>query len=339
MKELATLKDIARETGFSVTTVSRALNGYFDVSEGTRTKIEQTAKRLGYSPNIIARSLVTKQSKTIGFIVTDLKRESIKDNFMYETLCGVSDTLASTTYEFVVLSTSTAKQKNKTYRQICAERQLDGVVIQGLKIEDPYLIEAMDSDTPCVLIDIPIEGEKAAYVTSNQFESAKQAVKYLRRMGHEKIAYMNGSEHAHVSQIRKRAYEEALRETGVELDPALVVNGDFEEEMARRAALHLLLNRSDVSAFFCASDVMALGVMQAAKELGIQIPKDLSVIGFDNILLSRYITPKLTTISQQPYEMGSAAAEMLIQLIEGHDGERQIELKNELILRESTSNR
>jgi len=122
---MATLKDVSRASGFSITTVSRALNGYDDVNKETRDKIMSVAKELGYSPNILARSLVKKQSKTIGFLVTDLKRESVKDNFMFETLCGVSDELSDLDYEFVLLSTTTSKQKTKTYGQMCADTETD----------------------------------------------------------------------------------------------------------------------------------------------------------------------------------------------------------------------
>ncbi|WP_002151099.1 LacI family DNA-binding transcriptional regulator (plasmid) [Bacillus mycoides] len=332
-----TLKDISKATGFSVTTVSRALNGYSDVSEQTKTKIFQVANDLGYSPNILARSLVMKQSKTIGLIVTDLTRESVKDNFMFETLCGISGYLAETDYEVIVLSMTTSKQRNKTYKQICAERQLDGVIIQGLKMDDLYLQEVMNSETPCILIDIPIEGEKLGYVTSDQFESAKNAVKYLRRIGHENIAYLNGTEHAHVSKEREKAYKAALKETGIECREDYIIAGNFVEEDAKQAMIPLLLNYPEITAVFCASDVMALGALQAAHELKLQVPDQLSIIGFDNILLSKYVAPKLTTVGQFPYEMGRRATKMLIEIIEGKETLRVVEIKNELILRDSVA--
>lgn len=337
---MATLKDVSRVSGFSVTTVSRALNGYDDVNEATREKILTIAKELGYSPNILARSLVKKQSKTIGFLVTDLKRESVKDNFMFETLCGVSDQLTKFDYEFVLLSTTTSKQKNKTYSQMCAERQLDGVVIQGLKRDDPYLLEAVQSKVPCVLVDIPIEGVNTGYVTSNQLESAKQAVRYLLRLGHRHVAFMNGSPHAYVSTVRYDAYRQVLQENGIEARDDYVLNGDFQELASKEVALPFLLNHPEVTAIFCASDVMALGVLQATRELGLNVPEDLSIIGFDNILLSQYVSPPLTTIGQQPYEMGRAAAEMVVHIVEGKNVPHEKFVNNQLVLRESvTKNR
>lgn len=334
---MATLKDISKATGFSITTVSRALNGYFDVNEETKKKIQETAEKLGYSPNILARSLVMKQSKTLGFIVTDLKRESTKDNIMFETLCGISDFLATSDYEFVLLSTTTSKQRNKTYKQLCTERQLDGVIIQGLKMEDPYLQEAVQSHVPCVLIDIPAQGQNIGYVTSNQLESAKQAVKYLHRMGHTEIAFVNGSENAHVSKVRKMGYEEALKELNIKINEEYIVNGDFSEEKAKQVIIPLLITRPEITAVFCASDVMALGVLQAARDLKLKVPEDLSIVGFDNIILSKYVSPPLTTVGQFPYKMGMAAAKMLMNIIEGKQRDNTIEVKNELMVRGSVA--
>lgn len=333
--DMTTIKDIAKATGFSITTVSRALNGYADVSKETRKKISEIAEALGYSPNILARSLVMKRSKTLGFIVSDLKLESTKDNFMFETLCGVSDFLATSDFEFVLLSTTTSKQRNKTYKQICTERQLDGVIIQGLKLEDPYLQEAVHINIPCVVIDIPVEGERIGYVTSNQFESTKHAVKYLHRMGHKRIAFVNGSENAHVSKIRKMGYQEALKEEKIEWNEDYIVTGDFTEEKAKQVIVPLLLNHPEITAVFCASDIMALGVMQAARELRLKVPEQLSIVGFDNILLSKYVSPPLTTVGQFPYKMGKAAAQLLIDLIDGKQGEKVVEIKNELFVRDS----
>jgi len=334
---MATLKDISKQTGFSVTTVSRALNGYDDVNENTRDIIIKTAQELNYSPNILARSLVTKQSKTIGFLVSDLVIESAKDSFMFNTLCGVSDALSATEYEFVLLSTTISKRRNKTYSQLCVERQLDGVIIQGVKMEDPYLQEVIEGDIPCVVIDTPTTGKNVGSITSNQVESATNAVKYLCRMNHCHIAFVNGASHAHVSKMRRLGYEKALSEEGIEIREHYIVDADFSEEKAKQAIIPILLNNPEITAVFCASDVMALGVLQAANELSINVPNQLSIIGFDNILLSQYVTPPLTTIGQSPYKLGVNAVDMVINFIEGNEYPDLVEIKNELVIRESVA--
>ena len=335
---MPTIKDIASLTGFSVTTVSRALNGYDDVNEQTKEKIETAAEEIGYVPNILAQNLVMQTSKTVGILVNELKRESAKDNFVFEMLCGVSDALTESDFEFVLLSTSTAKQKNKTFKQLCEERQLAGVIIQGLKSDDQYLKEIARSNVPCVLIDIPITNETTRYVMSNQVESIKDAIKYLQHLGHSEIAYMNGSEDAHVSALRKQGYLDALKETDVPAKENYIINGQYDEDVAKKVATSFLINNPEVTALFCASDVMAIGVLSAAKDLGIKIPEQLSVIGFDNILLARYTTPPLTTISQSPYNMASCSIQLLTGMIEGKQTKPTFKiLDSELIIRESTT--
>lgn len=338
MNLVPTIKDIASLTGFSVTTVSRALNDYDDVNEATRKKITDTAAQIGYVPNILAQNLVMKKSKTIGILISGLKRESAKDNLMFEMLCGVSDALADSDYEFVLLSTSTAKQKNKTFKQICEERQLAGVVIQGLKTDDPYLEEITLSAVPTVLIDILATNETTKYVTSDQIKSINDAIKYLHRLGHTEIAYLNGSEDAHVSTIRKQGYLEALKELKLPTHKNYLLNGEFDEDTAKRVAMPFLINHPEVTAIFCASDVMAIGVLSAAKDLGIQVPQQLSVIGFDNIVLSRYTSPPLTTISQSPYRMAITATELLTEMVEESQEKTPFKVLNsELIIRDSTT--
>ncbi len=333
---MVTIKDIAKDTGFSVTTVSRALNGYHDVNENTRAIIHASAQKLQYIPNMFAQSLVTKKSKTIGLLITDLKRESVKDNFVFEVLCGVNEYVSQMDYEMVLISTTTARQRNKTFTQVVGERNLDGVIIQGLKKDDPYLTEAVTSELPTVLIDIPIENSSTGYVTSNQEESVKTAIKYLFRLGHEKIGFMNGHKHAYVSETRFKAYRDTLSELNLEFDENLVCYGDFEEEKAYQAALNFLLTTSNVSAFFCVSDIMALGVLKAARELQIEVPEELSIVGFDNILLSRYVSPPLTTIAQNPFELGGAAANLVLDIINNTSSKHYFVLSNELIVRHSS---
>ncbi|MBC1424110.1 LacI family DNA-binding transcriptional regulator [Listeria seeligeri] len=333
---MVTIKDIAKDTGFSVTTVSRALNGYSDVNEETRAIIRASAQKLQYSPNMLAQSLVTKKSKIIGLLVTDLKRESVKDNFVFEVLCGVSEYVTTVDYEMILISTTTSRQRNKTFSQVVGERNLDGVIIQGLKKDDPYLTEAVASDLPTVLIDIPIENSTTGYVTSDQVDSVKTVIKYLSRLGHKKIAFMNGHKHAYVSEIRFKAYQESLSEIGIPYDDNLLFYGDFEEEKAYQTAFNFLLARQEVSAIFCASDIMALGVLQAARELRIRVPEDLSIIGFDNILLTRYVSPSISTVAQNPFELGTVASKLVLDIINQKSSEHHQILKNKLIIRESS---
>ncbi|WP_179032507.1 LacI family DNA-binding transcriptional regulator [Paenibacillus kribbensis] len=333
---MATIKDISQLTGFSITTVSRALNGYSDVSESTRKLIKEAAEALNYSPNVLARGLVMKETKTLGLLVSGMTHKNINNNFVFEVLCGINDSAASSDYDLILFSTNTAKQKMKTYTQLCRERKVDGVILQGVKTDDPYLQEVLDSDIPCVLIDIPIQSENVGYVSTNHKESAQAAVEHLIRLGHQKIAMINGYSEAFVSKARFEGFVSAMEQAGLDWKREWVVKGDFTEEAAQQQALKLLRAYPEITAFFCASDMMALGVIKAANEMGLSVPGQLSIVGFDDIPTAAYFQPPLTTIGQNMYQLGYEAANLLMRMLKSEDSPKSNVLRNELILRSST---
>ncbi|AJI20735.1 LacI family DNA-binding transcriptional regulator [Priestia megaterium] len=334
---MTTIKDIARVAGVSVTTVSRALNGYSDVNEKTRQKIAAVAKELNYSPNTLARGLVMQKSKTIGLLVSGISRESVKDNFTFEVLCGVNERASTLGYDLILFNTNTMMQREKTYTQLCRERRVDGAIIQGIKKEDPYLKEVVESDIPCVLVDIPVHSNSVGYVTTDNALGAKKAVEHLASLGHQHIGMINGHEDAFVSQERLNGYREALKECGLSFHSEWVVSGNFEEKKAEKAARELINRHKEVTAIFCASDLMALGALKACKELGLQVPKDISIVGYDNIVLASYSSPNLTTVGQEVYQIGYQAADLLIEMLEGKETNMKRYLDTKLIIRESTA--
>lgn len=334
---MATIKDISRLTGFSVTTVSRALNGYSDVSDNTRKLIKDAAETLSYSPNGLARGLVMKKTKTLGLLVSGMTYKNIDNNFVFEVLCGINDSAATSDYDLILFSTNTAKQKMKTYTQLCRERKVDGVILQGVKTDDPYLQEVLDSDIPCVLIDIPVQSEYVGYVSTNHKESAQMAVEHLIGLGHQQIGMMNGYPEAFVSKERYEGFREALRNADLSCKPEWVSNGKFTEEEAQVQAIELLQAHPEITAIFCASDTMALGVIKAAKELGLFVPEQLSVVGFDDIPTAAYFQPPLTTIGQNMYQLGYEAANLLMGMLKSEESPKFNILQNEFILRSSTA--
>ncbi|MDI3093233.1 LacI family DNA-binding transcriptional regulator [Priestia megaterium] len=334
---MTTIKDIARVAGVSVTTVSRALNGYSDVNEKTRQKIAAVARELDYSPNTLARGLVMQKSKTIGLLVSGISRESVKDNFTFEVLCGVNERASTLGYDLILFNTNTMMQREKTYTQLCRERRVDGAIIQGIKKEDPYLKEVVESDIPCVLVDIPVHSNSVGYVTTDNALGAKKAVEHLASLGHKHIGMINGHEDAFVSQERLNGYREALKECGLSFRSEWVVSGNFEEKKAEKAARELINRHKEVTAIFCASDLMALGALKACKELGLHVPKEMSIVGYDNIVLASYSSPNLTTVGQEVYEIGYEAADLLIEMLEGKETNMKRYLDTKLIIRESTA--
>ncbi|WP_114380125.1 LacI family DNA-binding transcriptional regulator [Paenibacillus prosopidis] len=332
------MKELAKAAGVSITTVSRALNGYSDVNEKTRKRIKKLAEELSYRPNAQAQSLVLKKTKTIGVIMSDLKRTNVKDAFAFEVLCGINDRAGELNYDIILFSTNPNKQMKKTYTDLCRERNVDGAILQGLRLNDPYLKEVVSQSLfPCVMIDIPFSGERVGHVTTDNLSGARDAVRHLEGLGHRRIAMINGYGEAAVSHERLSGYRLALQEAGIAYDPALVYDGRFSEEGGNEAAGRILTEHPDVTAVFCASDIMALGAMQSLNLLGKKIPDDISVVGFDDISLASYCSPNLTTVRQDKYGMGYQAAQMLIDMLEGRQVHHKIMLTNELIIRESTA--
>ncbi|MGD7008873.1 LacI family DNA-binding transcriptional regulator [Metabacillus sp. 84] len=334
---MTTIKDIAKAAGVSVTTVSRALNGYSDVSEKTRKKIIEISKELNYSPNILARGLVMNKSKTIGLLVSGFNKESVKDNFTFEVLSGINQCAAETDYDLVLFNTNSTKQREKTYAQLCRERRVDGVILQGIKTDDPYLQEVVESSIPCVLIDIPIQTEHVGYVSTDNSLGAEKAVRHLLELGHRNIAMVNGHDFAYVSEERLKGFKKAVSDAGIPGREEWIVNGDFKEYEAEKAVFELLKIHPCITAIFCASDLMAFGAIKAAARLNLSVPEDLSVVGYDDILLAGYVSPSLTTIAQNREMLGFHAARLLMDMLNKDSQPAHLLLETELKVRKSTA--
>jgi LacI family transcriptional regulator len=334
---LPNIKDLAKAAGVSITTVSRALNGHEGVNAETRKKIMQLAEQMSYRPNAIARSLVTKRTRTLAVIFSEMSRTSAKSSFAYEMLCGINDRASELKYEILLTSTSPSKQFAISYSDLCLERNVEGAIIFGLRLSDSYLQEIVQMDRfPCVLIDIPLTGKTVGHVTTDNVQGAAKAVKHLLELGHREIAMINGHDDAAVSKMRLQGYRDALESSGLEFRPELVFNGRFTEEGGAEAMYHILLKCPGVTAIFCASDQMLLGAIRTMEKMGLSVPKSISAVGYDDIPIAEYCTPKLTTIRQDKYETGYKAAQLLIDMLEGRTVDRRVVLPNHLIVREST---
>lgn len=226
-----TIKDIAKAAGVSITTVSRALNGYSDVNEKTRNRIKKLAEKMSYRPNAQAQSLVLKKTNTIGVIISELTRDSVKAAFSFEVLCGISDRSSELNYDIILFSTNPNKQMNKTYSDLCRERNVDGVILKGLKTTDPYLREVTDQSMfPSVLIDIPVAGERVGHVTTDNVSGVRDAVRHLIQQGHRNIAFINGYKEAAICADRLSGYMLGLQEADIAYDVSRVEDGRFSEE-------------------------------------------------------------------------------------------------------------
>jgi len=331
---MTSIKDIALKANVSIATVSRAINGSSNVTPLTRQRILQIAKELDYHPNAIARSLVQKSSRIFGYIVSGIKKGA-KHTIVQDSLMGVYDYARSIGYEILMFVVDSEKQNKKSYLDFAREHSLAGVIMQGLRTDDAYYKDIIDSQIPCVLIDLPADCERVGSVSIDNYAAARTVMQYLIGKGHRRIGYLSGVDEASVSTQRFQGYLSVLAENGMEVQTDYILHGNFSEDDAYAALSAFLPAHPELNAIFCASDLMAIGAIRAAHEHGLQIPGQLAVVGFDDILLATYIDPPLTTVHQDFSNMGYEAAKMLYKIIMGQATPHSKNIPYEFIVRQS----
>lgn len=330
----STLRDVARLSGFSVTTVSRALNGHSDVNEETRAKIEEVARQLHYYPNRVAQQLVTKKANVIGLYSLD--RETFQNQFITLMISGMMD--EATKHDFNLLLFTT--QRLKTAEEVvshCTHRGLGGAVISGLRMNEPLISDLPKTDFPIVLIDVPIAGPKATYISVNNVLGATQAIDHLVGLGHKRIGFINGHNEAWVSQQRLLGYKQGLGKHNLAYKATCVFEGDFSKESGRQGARILLSQHPEITAIFVASDLMAAGAVEELQSMGLKVPDEISVVGFDDQDFCTHVSPSLTTVRQDMYRFGRKAAQELIMMIgDEHYHPSHLDLSTVVVPRAST---
>ncbi|WP_285397222.1 LacI family DNA-binding transcriptional regulator [Lysinibacillus sp. fls2-241-R2A-57] len=327
-----TIKDIAKKAGVSITTVSRVLNQKEEgMSQQTREKILKVMEEVDFQPNQFARGLVTKQSKTFGLIVPNIS------NPYFPELCrGVEDEANEREYSLIICNSDDRSDKEKRYLRLLEEQQVDGIIFSAKDYLDPSDEEQLSrAKIPFVLIDRGKNEKKHSCVFLDNDKGGYLAGKHLIELGHRKIGCIIGPRSISLTIERLEGFKRALSESGVELLPAHIIEGNFQMEMAYDKSKDLLMKK-EVTAIFAFNDVMAFGVYRMAHELGIQIPTELSIVGFDDIPFVSVLIPKLTTIRQDTYQMGREAVKLLIQKLENAET-KSVMFNPTLIVRESST--
>lgn len=328
------LKDIAQAAGMSVTQVSRALNDHNDVSEETKIKIRELAKKMGYVKNVAAQKLVMQVSNQIALVIKGIENagDTMEYNAIYPILCGINQYTNKVGYELIVYI---LQENIENYTDYFQQKGITAAILCGFDYDDEKLHELLETNSACVCIDIPIEGHKKGCVITNNTLYASQAVEALIHSGKKNIAMISGTPHAMVSIEREAGYRVALRKHKMDIKEEYITNGDFKKKSAREATYEILKQYPEIDGFFCASDYMALGCMEAIQNIGKSVPKDIGVIGFDNIPITKYVKPKLSTVAQDDYQKGYEAAKLLIELVKGEENQKTVTLSCEMKIRES----
>jgi len=325
-----TISDVANRAGVSVATVSKVLNRRYGVSASTMSKVQAVIDELGFESSIVARSLRSHRTNVIGILVADL------EPFSSEFLKGAGRAIHGSGYELMVYSAGGPGAEHVGWERRNLSR-LGGTLIDGAIIVTPT-VETPDGTIPSIAVD-PQRGRSGLpMVDSDNLKGARVAVEHLLSLGHRRIGFLAGRPDLASAEQREAGYRQALTEHGIEVDPALIQVGAYEQELAADAARSLLTLPDRPTAVFAANDRSAIETLEVARALEIDVPAGLSVVGFDNIPESVMCEPPLTTVDQSIQDMGVRAVEMLLQLLDGKQlDETHVTLPTELVVRQSTA--
>jgi DNA-binding LacI/PurR family transcriptional regulator len=331
-----TSHDVARAAGVSRTTVSMVLNGSHTValSDETRERVKKAAADLGYRINSAGRMLASGATKTIALIVTNPELLLI-DGFIPPTLFAISREAAAHGYN-VLIEGLPPEGNERGYRDLVMARRIDGMIVLNPRSNDPQLASLIEQKFPVVLLGA-IRDANAVSLSINDRDAIREAVAHLVQLGHRSIGHVALSQRGtYATDHRIETLRAALEECGLELPDAHVAYANFDAQSGRVAAHGLLELQPSLTAIIAGNDTVALGVMRAARERGMALPRDLSIIGYDDLPFATFLEPPLTTIRTAPVEQGIAATQLLIRMITDHEGQDSLaELRARFIGRNS----
>ncbi|HOP95009.1 MAG TPA: LacI family DNA-binding transcriptional regulator [Dictyoglomaceae bacterium] len=334
-KKSPTMKDVAKLAGVSISTVSHVINKTRYVEKETREKVYEAIKALDYRPNTLASSLRKKVSSTIGLIISN-----ITNLFYPEVVRGVEDYLAKYNYNLILCNSDEDVEKEKKYIEVLFSRRVDGLIITPSKSSETRdnLDLFRERNTPVVLVDRKIEGLEEDVVLADNIGGAHEAVRYLLSLGHRRIGIITGPLDTTTGSERLEGYFKALSDLNIKKDDSLIYEGDFKEESGYRGVKELLSLPNPPTAIFATNNLMSLGALKGIFELNLKIPKDISLISFDDMEWFPYFSPPLTAIYQPAYELGEAAVKLLFERFrKGRKRRKEVILPTKLIVRDSCS--
>jgi len=320
---MTTIKDLAKHAGVSITSVSYALNKTGTISEKTRKRVLEAAEELNYHPNAFARNLKKPKTHTIGVFIS-----RFGGSFYEEILEGIHEAVLQTDYELIVCPES------RSLRRILAHRQVDGAIVFDTKIKSVDLLKLVSRKFPIIVMDRDLTADYLLPLLIDNQQGAREAFYHLYSQGAQKIFFISGAQDSFDNTERMKAFLTEAENKGISIQ---CFNGNFTEESGYDVAKLIIKTNDLPEAVFCANDQMAIGFIKAMKENNLQIPDDIAVIGFDDIQISRYIQPTLSTIRVSRHLWGSLAATQLIDFLENETPFQVHRIPTQLIQRQSST--
>lgn len=322
-----TIKDVAKLANVSISTVSYALNNTGNISEGTKKKIFEAAKELGYRPNGNARSLKMKKNNLIAVVLYNFD-----GNVNADIIRGIRDIAKNNEYEVIIVESCNEKS---TITKVLSQRLVDGAIILSANVDDDVVLSLSGRNFPIVTLDRKLSGDFISSVLIDNVRAVYQAVEYMYEKGYRKLGIISGPKDTYDSIKRLEGFKKAIKEFQIENLSCWNAVGSFTEPSGYDAMCKLIKGGNLAEAYFCSNDDMAIGAIKACKEHGIEVPKKVGIIGFDDIALCEYISPKLTTLRRPSYESGVISANNLINSLKGEKASKCVVLTSDLIVRES----
>lgn len=326
------IQTVARLANVSTATVSRTINHVPTVNPKMAKRVREVIKELNYSPNSMARSLVSGRSRLFGLIVSE-----ITNPFFPQLIQGFEEVAVEHGYEILIGSTNYDPERMKTCIRRMVERKAEGVAVMTFGIEEPLLDKLAERKLPLVFVDIGPERPEISLLRVDYQRGIRQGVQHLAALGHRDIAFVSGPLQLHSANSRLTAFKHAIQECGITVNPDWIVEGNHTMDGGMTAAEQLLTHENLPTAVICSNDVTAIGVLHEAYRVGLRVPDDLSVIGFDNIHMTQMTIPPLTTIEMSCYDLAREAVMALRAHVEnGQTPRREYKIETQLVVREST---
>lgn len=330
------MEQVAELAGFSRSTVSRVINDHPNVSSQTRERVWEAIRQSGYKPNAVARSLVTNRTQIISIVIPEAVTSIFTDPFFPLLLCGTTEACNAHHYQLILSLFTASTEPQEMYERLLHSGYADGVVVASAPLEDPLIPNLLRDGMPFVSIG-RYPDERVHYVDIDNVGGARMAVDHLVRLGHRRIGTITGRLDIIAGQDRLAGYRQGLEAHGIPVEENLIARGDFTEEGGARAMQALLPFAP--TAVFTANDTMAVGVIRVLHDAGLQIPQDVSVIGFDDTPIASTSKPALTTVRQPIERLGAMAVDVLVSLlqnsIEDNAPVHRILISTELVIRSS----
>src|SRR5690606_29222550 len=328
---MANIQQVAKQAGVSVATVSRVLNGKDKVSSKTKQKVEEAIQYLNYEPSMLGRNLRNSESRIVLILIP-----SISNPFYFEVIKGIENMALSQNYSILLCETDSKPEKEEIYFDLVRKKMADGIISMDPAVNVETLKELAENYAIIQCSEYG-GGIGIPYVTIDSEEASYHAVKHLIQIGHRKIALMNSDEKFLYARERRMGYERALQERGIPLDGEYIFyTQELGFEQGQQTMKKILQLQDRPTAVFAVSDLLAIGALKEINAAGLHVPGDMAVVGFDKIDFSNMTNPALTTVAQPMYKMGTVAARMLIEKIQGKTVDSVV-LGHELVIRESTT--